>query len=73
MAALQELFSKVSLEWPALLAVSYLIARAQLACLFSEGKSVRQNVSERNGVLLNLMWGVEIGGYYISKQKLHRV
>jgi hypothetical protein len=67
MAALQELFSKVSLEWPALLAASYLIAGAQSVRLFSEGKSVRQNVIERNGVLLNLMWGVERGGYHISK------
>lgn len=36
-------------------------------------KSVRQNVSDCSGVLLILMWGVEIGGCHISKQKLHRV
>lgn len=36
-------------------------------------KSVRQNVSDCNGVFLNLMWGVEVGGCHMSKQKLHCV
>lgn len=36
-------------------------------------KSVRQNVSGCSGVPLNLMWGVEIRGYHISKQKPYHV
>jgi len=40
MAALQELFSKVSLEWSALLAMSYLIAGAQCSFVLKRPRVV---------------------------------